>query len=40
MEPLLMRIRPLPWKEIYWDEDKQLLNLTVRDKKHSKEIKK
>ena len=28
---LLMRIRPLPWKEIYWDEDKQLLKLTVED---------
>lgn len=28
---LLMRIRPLPWKEIYWDEDDQLLKLTVED---------
>ena len=28
---LLMRIRPLPWEEIYWDEDKQLLKLTVED---------
>ena len=28
---LLMRIRPLPWEEIYWDEDDQLLKLTVKD---------
>ena len=28
---LLMRIRPLPWEEIYWDEDEQLLKLTVKD---------
>ena len=26
-----MRIRPLPWEEIYWDEDDQLLKLTVKD---------
>ena len=28
---LLMRIRPLPWKEIYWDEEKQLLKVAVED---------
>ena len=28
---LLMRIRPLPWEEIYWDESDQLLKLTVKD---------
>ena len=28
---LLMKIRPLPWEEIYWDEDDQLLKLTVKD---------
>lgn len=28
---LLMKIRPLPWEEIYWDESDQLLKLTVKD---------
>lgn len=26
---LLMKIRPLPWEEIYWDEENQILKLTV-----------
>ncbi len=26
---LLMRIRPLPWEEIYWDEEKQLLKTAI-----------
>lgn len=26
---LLMRIRPLPWEEIYWDEDDQLLKTAI-----------
>lgn len=28
---ILMRIRPLPWEEIYWDESDQLLKLTIKD---------
>ncbi len=28
---LLMRIRPLPWEEIYWDEQNQILKLTVME---------
>ena len=35
---LLMRIRPLPWEEIYWDEDKQLLKLTVEDETFEEEM--
>lgn len=28
---LLMRIHPLPWEEIYWDEQNQILKLTVME---------
>ena len=28
---VLRKIRPLQWEEIYWDESKQLLKLTVKD---------
>ena len=29
---LLMRIRPLPWKEIYWDGENQLLKTAIPEK--------
>ena len=28
---LLMKIRPLPWKEIYWDEEDQLLKTAIAE---------
>ena len=28
---LLMKIRPLPWKEIYWDEEDQLLKSAIAE---------
>ncbi len=28
---LLMRIRPLPWEEIYWDEEAQLLKTAIAE---------
>lgn len=34
---LLMRIRPLPWEEIYWDEENQILKLTVMEETPSGE---
>ena len=32
-----MRIRPLPWEEIYWDEEKQLLQAAIAEETASGE---